>query len=249
MWERWRTKSLNSLRYFTIFLEDKIWFSPLNVIHHFRKLENKLSKKEKSSKGFRKAEEMYSVALMLVGITKSQNREYWLQMVDDKSSNPDVRTGTYQQKEGTRVPDFTVQDVEVVDFDENSPEKSLTDFLKRTKLSNTKKSYDSLTTVLCRVKKGIHLPSLNQMNQELKSTTFSGPVVILGRTAVDEEKLTYKIAQIHPTVDLVTEFDVLDELLNKKYNGVLSLKRATVFSTAYRAGEEHFPFEKINFAN
>ena len=40
------------------FLEDKIWFSPLNVIHHFRELGNKLSDKEKSSKGFRKAEEM-----------------------------------------------------------------------------------------------------------------------------------------------------------------------------------------------
>src|SRR3989338_1192136 len=179
-----------------IFLEDRIWFSPLNVIHHFRELENKLSDKEKSSKGFRKAEEMYSVALMLVGIIKSQNREYWLQMVDDKSSSPDVKTGTYQQKEGAKMPDFTIQDVEVVDFDKNFQEKSLTDFLKRTKLSDTKKSYDSLTTILCRVKSSIHLPSFNQMNQELKPTTFSGPVMILGRTSVDEEKPVYKIAQI-----------------------------------------------------
>ena len=76
-----------------IFLEDKVWFSPLNVIHHFRELGNKLSDKEKSSKGFRKAEEMYSVALMLVGIIKSQNREYWLQMVDDKSRSEERRVG------------------------------------------------------------------------------------------------------------------------------------------------------------
>ena len=72
-----------------IFLEDKIWFSPLNVIHHFRELENKLSEKEKTSKGFRKADEMYSVAIMLVGIMKVQGREYWLQAVDDKVSSPD----------------------------------------------------------------------------------------------------------------------------------------------------------------
>jgi hypothetical protein len=234
---------------FMIFLEDKIWFSPLNVIHHFRELENKLSEKEKSSKGFRKAEEMYSVALMLVGIIKLQNREYWLQMVDDKARSPDVRTGTYRQIEGVKMPEFAIEDVEVVDFGEHSPEKSLTDFLKRTKLSNTKKSYDSLTTILCRVKSNIHLPSFNQMNQELKSTTFHGPVMILGRTSVDEEKSVYKIAQIHPTVDLITEFNVLDELLNKKYNGVLSLKRATTFSTEYRAEEKHFPFEKISFAD
>lgn len=232
-----------------IFLEDKIWFSPLNVIYHFRKLENKLSDKEKSSKSFRKAEEMYSVALMLVGIIKSQSREYWLQMVDDKSASPDVRTGTYQKKEGVKMPEFTIQDIEVVDFDENSLEKSLTDFLKRTKLSNTNKSYDPLTTILCRVKSSIHLPNFNQMNQELKSTTFSGPVMILGRTSVDEEKPVYKIAQIHPTVDSITEFNVLDELLNKKYNGVLSLKKATTFSTEYRAEEKHFPFEKISFAD
>jgi len=232
-----------------IFLEDKIWFSPLNVIYHFRELENKLSDKEKSSKGFRKAEEMYSVALMLVGIIKSQNREYWLQMVDDKSSSPDVRTGTYQQKEGVKMPDFTIQDVEVVDFDENSPEKSLTDFLKRTKLSSTKKSYDSLTTILCRVKSSIHLPNFVQMNQELKSVTFSGPVMILGRISIDEEKPVYKIAQIHPTVDLILEFNLLDELLNKKYIGVLDLKRAMTFSTEYRAEEKHLPFEKISFAD
>lgn len=232
-----------------IFLEDKIWFPPLNVIHYFRKLENKLSKKEKLSKGFRKAEEMYSVALMLVGIMKSQNRKYWLQMVEDKFSSPDVRTGTYQQKEGVKMLEFTVQDVEVVNFDENSSENSLTDFLKRTKLSNTKKSYDFLTTILCRVKSSIHLPSFNQMNQELKSTTFSGSVMILGRTSIDEAIPVYKIAQIHPTVDLITEFNVLDELLNKKYSGVLSLKRATTFSMEYQAEEKHYPFEKISFVD
>jgi len=232
-----------------IFLEDKIWFSPLNVIHHFRELENKLSEKEKSSKGFRKADEMYSVAIMLVGIMKVQEREYWLQAVDDKASSPDVRTGTYRQLEGVKMPEFAIEDVEVVDFDENSPEKSLSDFLKRTKLSNTKKAYDSLTTILCRVKSSIHLPSFVQLNRELESTTFSGPVMILGRTSVDEVKPVYKIAQIHPTVDLVSEFNLLDELLNKKYTGVLSLKRATIFSTEYKAEEKHFPFEKISFAD
>ena len=41
----------------------------------------------------------------------------------------------------------------------------------------------------------------------------------------------------------------LAELLNKKYNGVLSLKRATTFSTEYRAEEKHLPFEKISFAD
>lgn len=231
-----------------IFLEDKIWFSPLNVIHHFRELENKLSEKEKSSKGFRKAGEIYSVAIMLVGIMKAQKGEYWLQAVDDKASSPDVRTGTYKQIEGAKIPEFAIEDIEVVDFDENSDEKSLSNFLKRTKISNDKKAYDPLTTILCRIKSSIYLPSFDKLNQELKSSKFSGPVMILGRTSIGEEKPKYKIAQIHPTIDLVTEFDLLDELFNKKYTGVLSLKRATTFSTEYKAEEKHYPFEKINFS-
>lgn len=231
-----------------IFLEDKIWFSPLNVIHHFRVLENDLSEKEKRSKGFKKAGEMYSVALMLVGIMKVQRREYWLQMESDKTRSPDVRTGTFRKVEGVKMPEFAIEDVEVVDFDENSGEKSLSDFLKRTKLSNSKKAYDSLTTILCRIKSSIYLPRFKQLNQELKSSKFYGPVMILGRISNDEEKPVYKIAQIHPTVDLVQEFNLLDELLNKKYTGVLCLKRATTFNTEYIEVEKHFPFEKIEFS-
>ena len=147
------------------------------------------------------------------------------------------------------MPEFAIEDVEVVDFDENSSEKSLSDFLKRTKLSGTKKAYDSLTTILCRIKSSVHLPSFVKLNQELRSATFSGPVMLLGRTSASEQKPVYKIAQIHPTVDLVSEFDLLDELLNKKYTGVLSLKRATTFSTEYKVEEKHFPFEKISFAD
>ena len=73
--------------------------------------------------------------------------------------------------------------------------------------------------------------------------------MILGRTSTDEEKPIYKIAQIHPTVDLVLEFNLLDELLNKKYIGVLDLKRATTFIFENRKEEKHFPFEKISFAD
>jgi hypothetical protein len=83
-------------------------------------LENKLSKKEKLSKGFRKADEMYSVAIMLVGIMKAQGREYWLQAVDDTAGSPDVRTGTYKQIKGVKMPKFATEDVEVVDFDEKT---------------------------------------------------------------------------------------------------------------------------------
>jgi len=111
------------------------------------------------------------------------------------------------------------------------------------------KIYDPKTINFARALRKNSTPQERKLWGFLKSSKFYGPVMILGRISNDEEKPVYKIAQIHPTVNLVLEFNLLDELLNKKYIGVLDLKRATTFIFENRKEEKHFPFEKISFAD
>jgi hypothetical protein len=64
-------------------LNNKIWFSPLNVIHHFKKLEAE-GKIATNKKFYRKTCEAFVTAISLIGIIKMLGREFWMQIVDDK---------------------------------------------------------------------------------------------------------------------------------------------------------------------
>jgi len=164
-----------------------------------------------------------------------------MQIVDDKEGSPDIRTGCYDKK--IRDNDFSIQDVEVVAYDDNSPEK-LVDFLLRTKLSDNK-DYDELTTILCHIHKIAQIPSLRELNLHLleKNPKIKSPVVILGKT--DPVKEVYRVAQIYPSVDLDVTFDLIDECKARKYNGVLVLNRSAkgTLDFKYNPEEKHYPFE------
>lgn len=223
-----------------VYMEDPVWFSPLNVIFHFTQYKNDPAPKDQRQ--FKKAEEAFFVATMLVGIMAIQNKEYWMQIVSDKNGSPDIRTGIYKAPRGTPMNTWVTQEVEVVTFDEHSDEKSVPEFLRRTKLSNGK-AYDPLTTILCYIRKDFHLPPLQTLVAELQSDKCQSPIMLLGKTSPDQE--TYKIAQINPQLDLVNEFDLLIELKGKKYTGVLNLKKGSIPIFHLHPEDKHFPFEKM----
>jgi hypothetical protein len=56
------------------------------------------------------------------------------------------------------------------------------------------------------------------------------------------------MAQIYPTVDLDTTFDLMTECKARKYNGVLVLNRSAkgTIETKYNPDEKHYPFENLN---
>lgn len=221
---------------------NKIWFSPLNVIYHFKRLESE-GKITPDKKFYKKTCEAFVTAISLIGIIKMIGREYWMQIVDDSERSPDVRTGCYDRK--TKDNDFSWQDVEVVTYDSNSSE-GLVDFLLRTKLSSDK-AYDELTTILCHINKVAQIPPIQELNQQLlaKNPKIKSPVIILGK--VDPEKEIYRMAQIYPTIDLDLTFDPIAECKAKKYNGVLVLNRSakgTIEST-HNPDEKHYPFENL----
>lgn len=221
---------------------DNIWFSPINVLYHYARLEGLLSSAKRKTRSFKKAKEAYHVAIMLMGIIKFQQRQYWLQIVKDKEGSPDIRTGTFVIR-ASKPKEFTIQEVEVVDFEQHSNE-DIVDFLKRTKLS-PKRPYPPYTTFLCNVSKTILLPPYRQIHDKLKSVVAKNSVVILGK--IHPRKHIYKICQVHPKIDLLTDFDVMKESYNKKYGGVLRLKLGTndKLNFIYLPNEKHYPFEAL----
>jgi hypothetical protein len=222
----------------------EIWFSPLNVIHHYGRLQTVLSSAKKRSKAFRKATEAYHVAIMLVGTIDYQGIEYWMQLVDDRESSPDIRTARYAKRDN-RENWLDTQDVEVVEYERHS-DISIPEFLVEKKLE-TSKGYDDLTTILCRVNKTTALPPYKQIYSALMNVPSRSPVIILGKIHPTEEK--YRICQVHPSLDLLHDFDVTHLLQSKQYRGVLKVRRSgkKKLGFVYNPKEKHFPFEKLEF--
>ena len=62
-----------------IYLTNKLWFPPINVIYHFKKLENE-GKLIRGTKSYKKAHEAYITAIFLVGLMKILDIDFWLQL-------------------------------------------------------------------------------------------------------------------------------------------------------------------------
>lgn len=226
----------------TLITTDHVWFSPINVMYHFAKLDDMTPLDKKVDKNFRKAYEANLVAIMLMGIIKLQKQEYWMQITKDSEGTPDIRTFRYVTKKG-KSNWQNIQEVEVVQYEKHSLE-SITDFLKRTKLS-PKKSYPETTTILCLADKTTNLSSWKKLYEELQDIKLKNPVIILGKT--HPTKTIYTICQIHPTIDLLIKYDIMQESFNKKYRGVLRVNlspKGKLEFTKY-PNEKHYPFDSL----
>lgn len=225
-------------------MNSQIWYSPINVVYEYNRLRVVLSSEKKRTRDFKKATEAYHAAIMLVGIIDLQGIEYWMQLVDNKESFPDVRTARYTRKDGWDNW-LDIQDVEVVEYERHS-NISISDFLLTKKLL-VNKGYDNLTTILCRVNKTLLLTSYKQISATLKTAPICSPVIILGKIHPTEER--YRICQVHPTLDLLHDFDLRQLLKSKRYRGVLKVRRSgkKELQFVHNPYEKHYPFEQLNF--
>ena len=223
---------------------DKVWFAPINVLYHYARLESIVSPQENEKSAFKKATEAYNVAIMLMGIIKYQKRQYWLQVTKDEEGTPDIRTGTFVIRKG-QPKELAIQEVEVIEFGQHSQDY-IVDFLKRTKLSS-KRAYPSTTTILCKVSKTVQLPPYKKIYNDLRTVAVKTPVIILGK--IHPSKHIYRICQVHPNIDLLVDFDVMEESYNKKYRGVLRLEKGANDSLnfIYVPNEKHYPFELLGY--
>ena len=182
-----------------------IWFPPRNILYHYARKEQELGNELKTGK-YKVIRESRSVALMLLGIMKIQERDYWLQLVNPKEQTPDIRTATKEKRPGKSDWLYT-QDVEVVTLNSFS-NVDVDDFIKKTKLSG-RYAYPNDTTILCHIDKTTNTKPWNDIHKSLSEVADKHDVFLLAK--VNPNALIYQIAKIHPTVDILTTFNALEE--------------------------------------
>jgi hypothetical protein len=158
-------------------MEDPIWFSPVNVIHHADELDRVLPVQQKDTKEFRKVIEARAVAVMLTGLIAQSGKDYWMQIVGDEEQSPDVRTICYSDQPSEKFDNAEYQDVEVVEYEEHSMGIPLPEFLAKTKFADHK-GYDEDTHILCHVDRGttLDLPAEDELIEQMKIIDSVCPV-------------------------------------------------------------------------
>jgi len=231
------------------FLEDPIWYSPLNVIHHAIELDKTIPDDQKKSKDYRKIMEAHATALMLTGLMAQTGKEYWMQIVGDEHGTPDVKTICYADQHSEKFDNMEYQDVEVVEYETHS-QMPLPDFLAQTKFAKGK-AYDAETHILCYLGKGatLNLANKKELEQQMIAINPTCPVALIVES--DQKNRRYKLIQLHPEVRLIKEFGLkeeLDKIGVAGYKGVMHFIRGSRKPTEARPDEKHYPFEKLGYA-
>ncbi len=224
-------------------LKDPIWYPPQHVVYHYGMHLDPLPEDQKHTKAFRKADELLVATIALLGIQFDAKEFYWIQPVSDSEDSPDVRTGRFLPQGECIVPNFEIQDVEVVSF-LPQPGEDIASFLSRTKLSKAK-AYDDKTVILCHIQKGIRISSLPAITEALRGTGAVCPVIVLGRA--HPTRKDYFLFQVHPQFKLVIDYNVDNILKVQPHRSVLHLRRGSKPSNESRPEEKHCPFESIGF--
>jgi hypothetical protein len=199
-------------------LTDKVFFNPVNVIYEFKRLES-IGIINPNIKAYKRIQEGYISAISLVGLVETLKTGFWLQIVDDKEGSPDVRTICRLPKGADN--EFSIQDVEIVNFESHSGD-DIVDFLLKTKLSD-KKGYDDLTNILCFIDKFVDLPPATELHKTLisKGLNKKSPVMLLGKIYKDQEK--YRLLNIYLDLTFDITFDLEEGCEKIKYPGALKL--------------------------
>jgi hypothetical protein len=210
-----------------------VWFSPRKILLRYAQLEQRVGEEIKTASQYKTIREARAVAIMLLGIQKIQNREYWLQLVDPAEGTPDIRTATLVETDNR----LAYQDVEVVTLELHTQE-DVDDFLKRTKLS-AEKAYQDSTIILCNIDKNVATKAWQKISSALSGTNKKYEVYLLGRTAPAEMK--YQLARIYPKLDGVVSFDAMEEA-KKKVRDTMRFIRGTKRQEGREENEKHEPF-------
>jgi hypothetical protein len=226
-------------------MEDSIWFPPANVIYHGALLEQALTTEEKKSKDFRKVIEAVSVAQMLVAVMVKENRNYWMQLVDDKYGSPDIKTIRYAGAHKEKFDLLEQVDVEVVEYESHSS-MSIPQFLVDTKLSR-RKSYDSDTIILCHVGSGVKgfLPNAENIKDVIGSVNSPCKVVLL--VGANPEVSELSLFSLNPEIGLILKYNPILELQKREKQTVMIFKFGVRKPPVYNPNDNHYPFEKLGY--
>ena len=213
----------------------------MNIVHHWST--DFPIEPGKPDKIYRKAKELYVVAMFAIGMQKAYDRQLWFVLSPDSEQSPDVRTYIEELSDADKAPKYSYQDVEVVAYIPKLNE-GMIDFLKRTKLSSSK-SYDEKTTILFHIEKAGQLPDRAKWDELARENISKANVYMLGKRSPTEP--IYQIVQVYPTFKpVITNYHLIKTCLEQKtFTGVRNLTLGSRKVEKYSASEKHCPFEDL----
>lgn len=115
------------------------WYSPIKIIEEFEKCRAYFGDVRLSDPVFKKAHEMFTGAVTLLGAYELSNENLYYMQTNNQTRTPDIMAGM-QLAGGKQGIDLLLTQMEMVEMNEHAPTGDIIEFLKRTKLS-PKKSY------------------------------------------------------------------------------------------------------------
>lgn len=196
-----------SLDYYDV--RGKHWVSPRLILVYYDQLLKIFGEDLFNHREFKKVIEAKIVAIVLLGIHKATKTHFMMQVPVEVNRSPDIVTMNLREYSDKPV-QMEIQDVEVVDYGENSNEDIAT-FLINKKLSVTKakKAYDNKTIIICNVSKAQIAISAIDLHQKIKALNPEPHVCIIG--AIPNLKSYYRLVRIWPEIDSKVEFNIIEE--------------------------------------
>lgn len=231
-------------------MEDPVWFSPYKVLSHCHKIKKTATPAIKKTKNYRKVTEAEAVATMLIGLmaANGHKKDFWMQVVDDKYSSPDIRTLCYSDEKHPTLDFLEKQDVEAVEYEDHSKE-TVVEFIEKTKFSKMK-AYDARTHILCYLggtSTTVTLRGNAELQKQVANTKINAPTLFIapltGRPAV------YRLVQLYPAVRVIKEFNLRTEF-NKNASRqphTMHFVRGSRKPWKVNPEEKNYPFQQLGF--
>ena len=154
------------------------------------------------------------------------------------NESPDIVT-MYRTEHEDKPIQAKLQDVEVVEYGENSTE-DLAEFLLTKKLDPSKsgKAYDTMTIVVCHITKAILEVNHEDLHEQLSKFKPKPELYLLGGIP-NEKPGQHRLRRVWPQLDAPVEFNIFDEALN--YPKPDSLKLSLGTGKAITFGNSRLP--------
>jgi len=185
----------------------KHWISPRLALVYYEDLSRIFG--ENLIKGdFKKVFEGKAVALTLLGLHRSTGIHYMMQVPVEVNNSPDIVTMNLIEYVDRPVM-MNLQDVEVVEYGENS-EEDIATFLENRKLSPAAgKAYDEKTIILCHITKSEVRIDHTALHEAIKKLNPKPWVYLMG--SIPGKNNFYRLVRVWPALDSPIEFDAVEE--------------------------------------
>lgn len=204
----------------------KQWCPPNVVLQRWNELVEVFGFQNVDTKGdFKKAREMRSVAIALLGLHTHDNFEYMLQIPTEKDQSPDsIKMPQFENSIRTKY-----QTIEVVMYEPRS-EGEVCDFII-TKLRNKKRDYDKDTIILCSIHKDFSYIDFPKVYSKFSKVHFKPEkIYILGEM---KQNKNWVISQVWPNIEHI-QFDFVKEANAYSVKGLFPKRAENI-------GKEYLP--------